>query len=328
MEKNSRKVLVLLDLTEEQRKRLERPSLVFSYLGQRTPDLADIEEADIIFGNPPPAMLASARRLELLQLETAGADRYVQAGILPAGARLANASGAYGLAISEHMLAMLLCLLKKMGPYLDNMKNSQWKDLGRVKSVWGSRTLVVGMGDIGSEFARKMAALGSSVCGIKKHAGPRPPYIESLRTMDCLDEELARADIVACSLPETAETKGLFDAARISRMKRGAILINVGRGSLISADALCAALSGGRLGGACLDVAEEEPCPASSPLWKAPNLILTPHVSGGHHLPETVNRIVEIAARNMERICKGGDILNEVDCASGYRRPENRGSIE
>ncbi|MGN0316055.1 MAG: D-2-hydroxyacid dehydrogenase [Fusicatenibacter sp.] len=319
-------VITCLPLKKRHKQMLEQVSTecVFCHLGTQRPTKEQLSEANVVIGNLPPALLADAPKLELLQLNSAGTDGYTVPGLLPEGAKLANASGAYGLAISEHMVGCVLALMKKLPLYLENQKQHQWKDEGPVRSVYGSRTLVVGMGDIGSEFARRMNAMGSEVIGVRRHAGNKPDYVAEVCTMERLDEELEKADIIACSLPGTPSTCHLFDEERIRKMKRGAILVNVGRGTLIDPEVLAWALTEGYLGGACVDVTEPEPLPADSVLWNAPNLILTPHVSGGYHLEITLDRIVEIAARNLKAVCEGGEIVNEVDCSSGYRKLENR----
>lgn len=315
-------VVTVLALTQEQKRILEEvsPKLRFFHAGSAGAAKGKIAEADIIIGNLPPEQVKEAGHLRLLQLNSAGCDGYLEPGVMPRGARLCNATGAYGLAISEHMLGMLLMLIKKLDRYRENQKRHQWKDEGPVTSIWGSRTLVVGMGDIGTEFGKKMHALGSAVEGVRRHKSTPPEFAEAVHTMDRLDEALGRADIVACSLPGTKETFHLFDAERIGKMKKGAVLINVGRGSLIDENALVQALKSGQLGGACLDVAAQEPLSEDSPLWDTENLVLTPHISGHRHLEETWNRIVRIAAENLRAVLEGGELKNEVDPETGYRR--------
>lgn len=315
-------VLTVMPLTEEYQEILQAvsPELKFYHAGTgQVPD-SILKEADIIVGNLPPARVKEADHLRLLQLNSAGTDGYLEPGVLPAGTKLCNATGAYGLAISEHMLGMLLMLMKKLDRYQEDQKRHQWTDEGNVTSIYGSRTLVVGMGDIGTEFGRKMHTLGSTVAGVRRHRTAAPEFAEAVYIMEELDEQLARADIVACSLPGTKETYHLFDKDRLGKMKPGAILINVGRGSLIASDALIDALASGHLAGACIDVTEQEPLPEDSPLWDAPNLLITPHVSGQYHLEETRRRIVHIAAENIRALLEGGALRNEVDFETGYRK--------
>ncbi len=317
-----KQVVTVLPLAEEYRELLQSvsPELEFYHAGSGEVPDEILKKAEIIVGNLAPERVGMAQNLQLLQLNSAGADGYLEPGILPPGARLCNATGAYGLAISEHMLGMLLMLIKKLDLYRENQRHHQWKDEGSVTSIYGSRTLIVGMGDIGTEFGRKMHALGSTVAGVRRHKTAPPEFAEAVYTMEELDAQLEKADIVACSLPGTKETYHLFDEKRLRRMKRGAILINVGRGSLIRTEALIDALNSGQLSGACIDVTEQEPLPADSPLWDAPNLILTPHISGYFHLEETRRRIVNIAAENIRALLDGTELRNEVDFQTGYRK--------
>ena len=133
--------------------------------------------------------------------------------------KLANATGAYGLAISEYMLAGVLMLRKKLHLYQKNMEQHLWKDEGEVLSIRDSVTLVVGLGDIGSQFAEKMHALGSEVIGVRKHKAARPDYIKEVCQQEDLDRLLPKADIVACCMPGTGETAGMFDLERMKKMK-------------------------------------------------------------------------------------------------------------
>ena len=145
-------------------------------------------------------------------------------------------------------------------------------------------------------------------------------HLDGLYSLDQLDELLPQADYVACSLPGGNATYHLFDADRFARMKEGAVLINVGRGAAVDSYALNDALRSGHLGGACLDVVEPEPLPQDHPLWEAPNLLLTPHVSGFFHLPETLERVVRIAVNNLKAFVAGETLKNQVDFTTGYRK--------
>lgn len=315
-------ILTTIPLDDDGKNKLRScgDGFAFAYSSPKSVTRKMVAEADAIIGNVPPLFLKDADKLKLLQLSSAGTDGYTEPGVIPTGAKLANSSGAYGLAISEHMLAMLLTLIKKINLYCKNMENGLWRDEGRVTSIDGSTTLVVGLGDIGGEFARKMSALGARVIGIRRNRTAKPKYLDGLFTPDKLDELLPKADIVACSLPGTKETYRLFNKERVERMKDGAIFMNVGRGNLIETDVLSAALNSGKLGGACIDVTDPEPLPGESALWKAPNLILTPHISGWYHLDQTLERIIDIAAYNLKAVVEGTPIKNEVDFNTGYRK--------
>ena len=195
--------------------------------------VSDVVDAEIILGNIPVELVPKAKKLKFLQLDSAGSTEYTASGVLMPDTKLANATGAYGLAISEYMLAGVLMLRKKLHLYQKNMEQHLWKDAGEVLSIRDSVTLVVGLGDIGSQFAEKMHALGSEVIGVRKHKSSQTGLYKEVCQQEDLDRLLPKADIVACCMPGTGETAGTFDLERMKKMKPGAILINVGRGSLI-----------------------------------------------------------------------------------------------
>lgn len=279
-----------------------------------------LHNAEIIVGNLPPDRLKVCENLKLLQLNTAGTDGYTAPGILPDGAVLTNATGSYGVGIAEHMVGSLLLLMKKLDLYRLNQEQALWKDEGSVKSIYGSKTLVVGLGDIGSEFAIRMKAMGSSVTGIRRQKTEKPDYVDALFKMERLYECLSEADIVAASLPNTKDTVKIFDEKAFGSMKKEAYFINVGRGNAVDQDALFDALSSGHLAGAAIDVTDPEPLPSDSKLWKAPNIFITPHVSGGFHLKETHDRIVRIAAENIKHLINDEPLISVVDMETGYRK--------
>ena len=179
---------------------------------------------------------------------------------------------------------------------------------------------VLGLGDIGGEFAKRAKALGARVIGVRRTGTDKPDFVDELIHTDKLDEYLPQADCVAITLPGTTATKGMFDAERMAKMKDGAILLNVGRGMIVDTDALCAALENGKLAGAGVDVTDPEPLPADHPLWKMENAVITPHISGGYHLQETHDRIVRIMAENLKRFLAGEPLRNVVDFSTGYRK--------
>jgi len=281
-----------------------------------------VENADVIFGNVDPKLLMYAKKLKLLQLLTAGTDGYVSA--LPEGATLCNTTGAFSLAISEHLLAMLLMLLKHLHQYRDNQNKALWRDMGNVRSVEDLTVLVLGMGDIGGAFAKKVKALGAYVIGVRRKNAERPPYCDEVYANlsdEELDKLIRRADVIALALPNTGETRGIMDKSRISIMKKGAILLNVGRGNAVDTEALADAVE--RYDILCgLDVTDPEPLPETHRLWRMENALITPHVSGFFHLKQTHDNMVRIAAENIEGLLSGTELTNVVDLSTGYRRTQ------
>ena len=313
-------ILVLIPLKVEHKKLLEEkaPLECFTYSTFETVDLAQVQEANIIIGNPPIEMVKGSKKLNWLQLSSAGIGEYTKAKVLPDGVVLTNASGAYGHAISEYMLGVLLELYKNLHFYRDNQMESNWEYKGSVKSIYNSTVLVVGAGDIGSEFAKRVKALGAYTIGIRRKDSDKPSYLDELHFMDKIQELLPRADIVALSLPGTSITNRIINKETLQLMKQDSVLINVGRGTAIDTEALCDALENGKLLGAALDVTDPEPLPKEHRLWKIKNAIITPHVSGGNSLQETQERIIRISADNLEAFIEGRRLQNVVDCLAGY----------
>ena len=264
----------------------------------------EYERATVILGNPPPAYLAENRVLRLLQTQTAGVDAYEAPGVLPEGALLRSAVGAYGHSVSEHMFAMLLASMKRLSAYRDAQREDRWADLGPAKTLRGARVLCVGTGDLGSSFARLCKALGAVTAGVRRDPEKAAEGIDEMYGMPELDRLLAEADVVSLMLPHSAETYHIIDERRLRLMKEDAILLNGGRGTAIDCAALAKVLSEGRLWGACLDVTEPEPLPAGHPLWAEPRALLTPHVAGGDHLADTASRIADIALGHLTDFLK------------------------
>ncbi len=294
--------------------------LVYCLAGNVTRKLA--LSADVIIGNLPPEIVAGSERLSWLQLNNAGTEGFLDSGVLLENTVLTNATGAYGTAISEHMIGMLFMLHKHLEYYYLQQQKAQWHKLEPMTVVCGTTTLVLGLGDIGREFARRMDAMGSYVIGIRRHPATKPDFVKEQYSLDALTEALPRADIVAMSLPGYDETHHIINRETLALMKENAVLINVGRGMSVDSMALCEALNEGRIGGACLDVTEPEPLPPDHPLWRAKNCIITPHASGGFALDFTLEKILDLCAKNLERFVKGKPLENVVDMKTGYVRYE------
>ena len=251
-------ILVTIPVDQDVTARFEEtaPGAAFRYVSTENVTREDIMETDILIGFVSPELIQASPRLKLFQLNLAGANTFCLPGILHEDTILCNSTGAYGVAVSEHMLASIFALTKKLNRYECNRKKHIWRDEGSVMGIFGSTTLVIGAGDIGSEFGKRMAALGSRVIGIRRHKVEPASYMVDSGTMEDIDRFLPEADFIACSLPATPETNRFFNAERISRIKSTAIIANVGRGTLFDQQALAEALMNYKIGGACLDVTD------------------------------------------------------------------------
>ena len=314
-------ILILLPINERQRKliEVEAPNANYIYKTYAEVDKSIVQKSDIIIGNPPVEMLIGSSNLKWLQLNSAGSDAYIEEGILKKEVLLTNATGAYGLAISEHMIGLLLQLFKKLHIYRTNQKLHLWKDEGEVKSIYNSKVLIIGLGNIGGEFAKRIKAFGGYTIGVKRTNTDKPDFIDELYLMDKIDELLPLADVVALTIPGTKETYKMFSKEKLKLMKNGAALLNVGRGNLLDTDALCDLVESGHLLGAGLDVVDPEPLPKSHRIWDVDNIIITPHISGGYHIPETLDKIAQISAKNLRNFINGDRLVNIVDFSTGYR---------
>ena len=315
-------VLVTVPLTEFQKNHLEEIarrggySLTVKEVSSLTPD--DVADKHVILGHIPPRLIPNAQALEWLQLSSAGADRYFPSDVLPEHVLLTNAVGAYGVAVSEHMTAFTFSLLRRFPQYARNQHAHVWKIMGSIKAVSESVILVLGMGDIGGMYARQMKALGATVIGVRRTNKEKPAWVDEQYTVDKLDEALPRADVVAMVIPGGDATRHLIDARRLSLMKDGAYLINVGRGTAVNTEALTEALRSGKLAGAALDVTDPEPLPADHPLWDMDNVIITPHASGNYLLMGTLDRVVGILTENFDNYVSGRPVINVVNRMLGY----------
>ena len=316
----SKNILVLIPVNEKDKELLEGKanSSSFTYLNGNTVNIEQVQNANIIVGNPPIDMIKGSKNLEWIQLGSAGVGEYIKGDVLQDGVILTNASGAYGLAISEYMLGVLLELYKKLHLYRENQIKENWHYEGPVKAIYNSTALIVGLGDIGGEFAKRLKALGAYTIGIRRSDANKPDYLDELHFMDELETLLPQADIVALSLPATELTERIINRKTLGLMKQDAVLINVGRGNAIDTGALCDALESGHILGAALDVTDPEPLPKDHRLWKIKNAIITPHVSGGYSLAETHERIIRISASNLEAFLNNKSLVSVVDFSAGY----------
>ena len=288
------------------------------FFDAKDPEPTGLADCELLFTDCAPDRLRFAKNLRWISTPMAGAVQYCAPGVLPEGVPLTNSAGAYGPAISEHMLTLTLMLIRRMDEYMAQQNARGWGLIGRVRTLGECRIAVVGMGDIGANYAMRVHALGAKVVGVRRTAHEKPDYVDALYTQDRLDEALRDADVVALALPGTSETENVLSRERLAALKPGCIIVNVGRGSLIDQEALGEMLRSGHLGGAGLDVCKPEPLPADDPLWDAPRLILTPHVSGMNSCAFTLHRILDMYFENLLRWKEGQTLLRQVRRELGY----------
>lgn len=285
--------------------------------------LAAIPGADVVFGaRITRAHLAAASRLRWIHSPAAGVGSMLFPEMVRSAVVMTNSRGNSSTTIAEHVIAVALVLLRDLRLAWRRQAEQVWAqnefDAGAsIRTLRGTRVLIVGLGSIGGETARLAAAFGAQVIGIRRQADGAPPAgVAAVVPPDRLIDELPSADVVVLSAPQTAATVHLIGEQELARMKDDAVLVNVSRGKLIDEQALLRALETGRLRGAALDVFEHEPLDPASPLWARPDVLITPHVSGFHagHWP----RATQLFADNLRRFLAGQPLANVVDKEAGY----------
>lgn len=275
-------------------------------------------EAMVVWGNTTADLAAVAQRmpnLRWVQTLAAGPDAVLSAGF-PDDVVVTAGSGLHDLTVTEHALALTLSLVRRLPAAARAQAEHRWAEElgglqplhpeGRTTTLIGARVLVWGFGNIGQTLAPVLSALGAEVRGVARRGGERSGF--PVVAEQDLDAELGRTDVLIMILPSTAETDRALDVRRLAALPAHAYVVNVGRGSTVEEPALVAALARGRLAGAALDVTETEPLSADSPLWGAPNLVLTPHAAGGRPVGAD-----DLVAGNLAALLAGRALRNVVD---------------
>lgn len=285
-----------------------------------------IAGADIYIGTCNAEIAKHGTSLKWIQIGRAGIDSCAnQPDIVDSDILVTNMQRIFGKPIAEHAIGLMFAFSRKLYVYDDQQRDEKWaRDILNDSEVipeglWeikGKTMLVAGLGGIGTEVARRADALGMRVLATRNSRREGPDFVEYVGLAHELNELAAQADVVVSVLPLTADTEKVHDAAFFKAMKPEAIFINIGRGETVDTDALVAALQSGDIGGAGLDVAYPEPLPAGHPLWKMPNVIMTPHVANSSD--QTIRRFGLLAIENLRRYIAGDALLNEVDLERGY----------
>ena len=316
-----RKIVVRIDLEERYRRRLRDrfPDAEFVSATEDEAFAAALPAADAIVGGSPldDGELDAARRLRWIQVTSAGVEGWLTPALAEHPLQLTNFSGVAAPNIADHVLALLYAFARGLPELLDRQRRKEWSDEAPATFEPEGQTLVIlGLGEIGEELAKRAAGVGLRVLAMQRHPDAPPEGVEETVANDELPELLREADHVALTLPLTEKTKGMIGAAQLAMLRPSAYLYNVGRGQVIDQEALIAALRAGKLAGAGLDVVDPEPLPADSPLWELPNVIIT-----GHHAaatPRLWERGIVLLEDNIERFLKGEELRNAVDTKAGY----------
>ncbi|MFC3123699.1 D-2-hydroxyacid dehydrogenase [Pseudoroseomonas globiformis] len=287
---------------------------VFKTKDELMANLADVE-ALVISGFWTDDILEKAPNLKLVQSISAGTDRYGFDAFRARGVHLCSGQGVNVNAVSDHAMALLLSLTRRVNEAVQNQSKAEWRGMisdpaQREAELEGSTMVILGLGGIGGRLARLAKAFGMRVIGLKRNrSGAHPDGIE-LRGPEELKALAAEADVLALTCPLTPETRGIVSREVLQAMKPSAFLINVARGPVVDEAALAEVLHAGKIRGAGLDTFVEEPLDASSALWTAPNTVITPHSAGETQYYE--RNVIRLLLQNVAALEQGGTLVNKV----------------
>ena len=280
-----------------------------------------LEEADVTVGYFNPNDIKHLKNVKLMQFDIEGVDAYIHHPDLPKDVIVCNAGGNYNNIVAEHAVSLVYALCRDLHLYAENKLHHRWQRVVPDKTIEDSTIMILGAGAIGTTAATLLRPLAKKIIGVRRTAGEaRLPYDEMIRLSE-VDEKLPETDILICALPGTEDTKGFLDKERMRKLKEDAVVVNVGRGSLIPSDDLVEVLKEGKLRGAGIDVMETEPLPEDSPLWDCERLIITPHCAGNAMAQDspTYIRITDLICENLKAFSEGRPLKARVSRETGYR---------
>ncbi len=275
--------------------------------------------AEIVFGHGT-ELSKNAPDLRWLCTPMAGVDAFLAPdAFLNPYAVLTNSSGAFGVAIAEHIVMVTLEMMRCQVEYLDIVRRRGWKRDLKIDTLRGKRITILGTGDIGREAAIRLRSFSPRrIVGVNRSGQNPNGLFDRAVTERVLEPELPETDLLIMALPATVDTHHLMDRARLSLLPENAYVVNVGRGATLDQTALMEMLRDGRLAGAALDVFDTEPPAPEDPLWACPRLLITPHVAGNMMLDYTVDRVVGMFLKDFENYCAGKPLTRQVDLGRGY----------
>lgn len=298
-------VALCVELSADQNARLRS-----GLKGAKLVETGDLSGCEVAFGNPEPEAVIHAETLRWIQLESVGFGEYLGLDWETLGQRLTltNLAGFFADPVAETALAGFLALGRGIDELLHLKSINKWEGdpiRARLRSLSGSNVVMVGFGAINQRLAALLTPFNCQITPVRSDT-----------PMDALDDALTTADIVVCTAPDTPTTRGMFDSSRLALLPKRAIFANLGRGSIVDEAALSNALNTGQIGGAVLDVTEDEPLPADHPFWSCPNTILTQHSGGG--TADELDQKIDVFLANFARFRDGGSLEGVVNMKRGY----------
>jgi phosphoglycerate dehydrogenase-like enzyme len=295
------------------------PQMTFVMTNDPAVALREVADADAIFGQPGPELIRAAKQLRWVQSPSAGCEWMWDTPELPSlDIAVTNMRGAHAATIAEHFFAMTLYLTRQFPTLLEAQRQRRWQRLVEPPPVGlsGQTLGVLGLGNIGRAIAQRGKGFDMRVIAVDINEVEQPPYVDELYRLDGLPTMLAQADFQAIAIPITPESRGMIGAAQLELMKPTAYLGIMSRGKIVDEQALVGALRENMLAGVGADVMATEPLPADDPLWDAPRVILSPHMSG--QSAQTSAGVAAILAENIRRFLADEELHNVVVKERGY----------
>jgi len=292
----------------------------FFTLDQFAEASACLQDCEVLYAHSVKLLKTAPASLKWYCCSYAGVDPYcTNPGLFANPDCLLSNTNCYGVTIAEHVVMVLLMLLRRMPEYGQVVRERGWSNQLPIRSIRGGEFTLLGLGNIGSNVARRLRGMGAArITGLSRSGKAREDVYDEVLPISALDEVLPRTGSLIMALPGTPETVRILDRRRIALLPAGSCVVNVGRGTAIEQEPLIEALNAGRLAGAALDVMDPEPLPPDHPLWTAKNIILTPHVSGNMTLGYTCDRNVEMFCEDLRNYAAGRPLNGLVDRSRGY----------
>jgi phosphoglycerate dehydrogenase-like enzyme len=323
-----RTVLTTVDYTEEHYRRLAQAFEPASLIRLRDDDDEGIrqalEVADVaVLKGDLDERFVKAPQLRWIHCDHAGLNKCAWPELFDRGLLVTSSAGRSSPALAEHAMFFMLALAYQYPRFLDAQRAHKWGVPGQneLRGLYGRTVGIIGMGNTGTELALRAKAMGMRVLAYRRSSAPPPPGVDQLFCAsdgDSSDELLAGSDFIVLAVPLSNATYHLIGRRELALMKRSACIINMARGAVIDEVALAEALYAGQIGGAGLDTFTQEPLPSDSPLWDAPNTLITPHTTP--QVPDRTGRSIDIIAENVRRYRAGEQLLNELKSSDVYTR--------
>lgn len=279
--------------------------------------LREVADADAFIGGPTPEVIRAGKRLKWVQVLSAGVEPYLYPELVNSNIVLTNARIVASPGIADHGFAMLLALTRKLTHFISIRPDEIWERKPyELQELEGKTAVVIGVGGIGSNVARRAWGFGMTVIGVDPKEFPPNPLVDRYVYPDRLDDVLPQADAVFLCAPHTRESEKMFGSRQFERMKKGSYFIALSRGKVYDLNALVKALDSQHLAGAGVDVTDPEPLPKGHPLWQFDNVVITPHIAT--QCDGEIPRRMELVKENVLRFTRGEKLINIVDKEKGY----------